>query len=136
MPRIAVPTSLAPKADIRFGLPNLTDPKSLLTLEVRFRIHPSSLSPRIAVTCPGLVLKVWRPPRGWSPAQHRRRHRLVLQVPAALFIMRRITQLCVRTGAKTEIASLSVRWQDPASLRERVVGLLTRVKRRMLALRL
>jgi hypothetical protein len=136
MPRIAVPASLAPKADIRFGLPNLTDAESQLTLEVRFRIRSSSLSPKIVIACPGLVLKVWRPPPDWSPAQHRRRHRLVLQVPAALFIMRRITQLCVRAGAKTEIASLSIRWRDPASLTERVARLLARLKRRMLAIRL
>jgi hypothetical protein len=133
LPQIVIPNSVPADGQIRFNLPRLTDPAQELALEVSLRLLPSSISPHVAVNCPGLVLKVWRPPSNWMTRPQRRQ--FVLRVPAALFIMRHITQLGIRAGSKTEIRELSVRWRAAPSVRERAHRLLAKWRRRMLPIR-
>ncbi len=142
LPPIVVPDSIPANGQVRFDLPILTDPDQELALEANFRFLPSSITPYVAVNCPGLVLKVWRPPPSCK-AQPTKRYQFVLRVPAALFIMRGITQLGIKAGSKTEIASLSLRWRDAPpvrkgdapSFRERAIRLTARLGRRIFPIR-
>ena len=143
LPPIAVPDSIPANGQVRFDLPHLEDPDQELALEVSFRVLHSSTSPKVTVQCPGLVLKVWRPQSTSMPEQRHGSHQFVLRVPAALFIMRRITQLGIKAGSRTEIAGLKLRWRDTPpirkgdapSLRERAIRLTALLGRRTLQIR-
>ena len=115
-PKIEFTRSLGPREFAHFELPELDDPDEQLDLEVSFVYSSTSDTPEVVVKCQGLILKVCRLPKLWTSLQRlvRRpikiRRRLVVQVPATLFLARRIARIGVAPGAKTRITALELRW--------------------------
>jgi hypothetical protein len=115
-PNLALTRELGPRELAHFQLPQFDDPDEQLNLQVRFTYASTSDAPEVVVKCQGLILKVYRLPRLWSVLQRlvrrpiKRRRRLVVQVPAALFMMRRITRIGIAPGANTKITVIELRW--------------------------
>jgi Uncharacterised nucleotidyltransferase len=109
LPPIIVPSSLAPRELARVALEHLHDPEEELFLEARFSILSASGFPSVMLRAPGIDLKFWPPPT-WRKTQFLECQNVVLSVPAALFMMRRITQVGIWAGPTTAITALRLRW--------------------------
>jgi hypothetical protein len=105
---IRTASTLVEKELASFDLPKLQDPGEPIVLGVRFKLSSQSNSPQVAVRCPGLILKVWRPqspdPRG------PKRQGFMLRIPAALFMMRGISRMGIEVGPQTKLTSLKLHW--------------------------
>jgi hypothetical protein len=107
---IRTASTLVEKELASFDLPKLQDPGEPIVLGVRFKLSSRSESPKVAVRCPGLILKVWRPPQGSDPARGPRRQGFMLRIPAALFMMRGISRMGIEVGPQTKLTSLKLHW--------------------------
>ena len=93
----------------RFAAPASLDPEGLLALHISLHVEPHSGPARalLEVWAPGLILKRWRAPLAGSV-------NIVVQMPAALFAMRRIEQIelrAVESAVPVPFRSLKLTWE-------------------------
>lgn len=112
-PPILRHAELGPGGVLEIPVPAVAAPFERLRLEISFRVRRARSRACLRLDAPGLPLKLVPVARSRSLQGPWMRRRVVLHCPAALFALRDIKMVRLRTSKRLDIRDVVVRWGPP-----------------------